>query len=126
MMNHAVRQIGDLTVIDLQGHFSPGKTITDRRVLHDLVSEQVNRGCDKILLNLREVTYIDSSGLGDLLEAASILQRCRGQLRLCSPTERVSAVLQRTNLDSVLNLDEDEASALQAFGSDPQNNTTAE
>ncbi len=126
MMSYAVRQIGDLTIIDLSGHISPGRAIADRRVLHDLVTEQVNSGRSRILLNLRDVTYIDSSGIGDLLESAGIVQNSSGHFRLCSANERVAGVLQRTNLDTVLNLDQDEASALQAFASQPQNKTTAE
>jgi anti-sigma B factor antagonist len=114
-MNYAVRQVGDVIVLDLSGHISPGKTIADRRVLHDLVSEQVNGGHNKILLNLREVNYVDSSGVGDLLEAMTVVQNHGGEFRICSVTGRVSVLMSRTHMDSVLNIDTDEPAALQAF-----------
>jgi anti-sigma B factor antagonist len=123
-MNYAIRRIGDVSVLDLSGHISPGKTIADRRVLHDLVSEQVNSGCQKILLNLREVTYIDSSGFGDLLEAQTVVQNHGGQLRICNAGNRVGDLLNRMHLDAVLLIDADEPTALQIFLEDTQKNTS--
>jgi anti-sigma B factor antagonist len=120
-MNYAVRQSGDVNVLDLSGHICPG----DRRVLRDLVSEQVISGSNKILLNLREVTYIDSTGLGDLLESMTVVQNHSGELRICNISGRVSLLLHRTRLDSVLNIDKDESTALQAFFGDGEKTSRA-
>lgn len=124
-INYAVRQIGDVTVLDLSGHISPGKTIADHRVLHDLVSEQVNSGHTKILLNLREVAYIDSSGVSDLLGAMTVVQNHGGEFRICNATGRVCVLMSRTHMDSVLNIDKDEPAALQAFSGGAQKTPAA-
>ena len=107
-------QIGDVTVLDLSGRVSPDETIA-RLVLQDLVVEQVNSGHNKILLNLREVTYFNSSGIAGLLASVTAVRNRGGELRVCNANSHVSEVLRRTHLDSVLHLDEDELSALQAF-----------
>ncbi len=114
-MKYAVRHIGEVAVLDLSGHISPGKAIEERRVLHDLVTDQVNRGHTKVLLNLSEVSYVDSSGLGDLLEALRLVQSQGGQLHTCNASQRISNLLSRTHLDSVINCYGSEAAALQAF-----------
>ena len=81
-LNYAVRQIGDITVFDLSGRISPGETIADRLVLQELVREHVNTGHHKILLNLREVTYINSSGIAGLLASLNTVQGRGGELRI--------------------------------------------
>ena len=114
-LNYAVRQVGDVTVLDLSGRISPGETIAERLVLQDLVREQVNTGHHKILLNLREVTYINSSGIAGLLASLNTVQGQGGELRICNISKRVGDVLRRTRMDVVLNIDMDEATALQTF-----------
>jgi anti-sigma B factor antagonist len=126
-MDYAVRQIDDVTVLDLSGRISEGVTIAarPRRVLQDLVREQVNAGHTKILLNLRELTYIDSSGLGDLLSSLKIVRSEGGQMRICNTNQLIGELLRKTHLDSVLAIDTDEASALRAFSRDVQKKTSA-
>ena len=118
-MNHTVRQIGDVTVLDLKGRISLADTLGLGRgsavVLHELVRDQVAKGQHKILLNLGEVSYIDSHGIGDLVACFTTLRNCGGQLRICNTTGRVDAMLRLSCLDTVLGLDKDEAAALQAF-----------
>ncbi len=113
--NHAVRQIGDITVLDLSGRISPGETTADRLLLQSLVREQVNTGHHKILLNLREVTYINSSGIAGLLASLNTVRGQGGELRICNVGKHVGDVLRRTRLDLVVNVDLDEANALQSF-----------
>ena len=113
-MNCTVRQIGDVNVLDLSGRISPDETIA-RLVLQDLVVEQVNSGHKKILLNLREVTYINSSGIAGLLASFRTVQSQGGELRVCNASNRVHAVLRRTSLGSFFDLEQDEHSALQSF-----------
>ncbi len=113
--DYAVRQVGDITVIDLTGHISPDKTFAARRVLHDLISDQVGSGHKKILLNLRDVTFIDSAGVGDLVYSLNMVQKQGGHLRVCNARGRVHLVLCRTQLDSLLHFSNDEPTALEAF-----------
>ncbi len=124
-MNCSVRHVGDITVLDLSGRISPGETLADRLVLQDLVLDQVNNGHSNILLNLREVTYINSSGIAGLLASLDVVQKRGGELRICNPSKRVVDLLSRMHLDSVLNIDQDELTALQAFSGGSQKNTQA-
>ena len=79
------------------------------------MTEQVNNGHNKILLNLHEVTYINSSGIAGLLASLKTVQSRGGELRICNASNRVHAVLRRTGLHTFLDLEQDERSALQAF-----------
>ncbi len=128
-MNCAVRQIGDVTVLDLSGRISLGEALAfgpgSAVVLHDFVRDQAANGHHKILLNLREVSYIDSCGLGDLVSCLSTVRNQGGQLRICNATTRIDDLLRITHLDAVLNFDKDEAAALQAFTKDQQKGTSA-
>jgi anti-sigma B factor antagonist len=118
-MNYAERQIGDVTVLDLSGRivlcdtvvFGPGAP----HLLHDLVREQAKQGHKKILLNLRGIDYVDSSGLGELVSALSSVLNNGGQLRFCDANERVHDLLLVTHLDGVLYFSTDEAAAIEAF-----------
>jgi anti-sigma B factor antagonist len=124
-MNYAVRQMGDVIVLDLSGRISPGESIAHRLVLQDLVREQLNTGHNKILLNLGNVTYINSSGIAGLLASWRDVTDRGGELRVCDAANRVGDILRRTNLDSVLNLDNDEPTALQGFSGHAQKKTSA-
>jgi anti-sigma B factor antagonist len=118
-MNYSVRQEGDVTVLDLSGRISLGEALAfgpgSALLLHDLVRDLVSKGSEKILLNLRHVTYIDSSGLGELVASMTTVQNQGGQMRVCNAIERVGDLMRMTHLDSVLNLYQEEATALQAF-----------
>ncbi len=128
-MNYAVRQIGDVTILDLSGRISQGETPAFGQgrglVLHDVVLDQAADGHHKILLNLHEVSYIDSSGLGELVACSTTLRNQGGQLRICNATARIQDLLRITHLESTLNPDKDEAAALQAFASHSPKSTSA-
>ncbi len=125
-VKHAIQDAGDVVVVDLSGNISPGNTLADRHLLHDLVGEQLQAGHRKVLLSLREVHYMDSSGLGDLIAALRLAQSQRADLRVCNLTERVANLLSRTQLDSVIRCYGDEGGALQAFsGGDAQEKSPA-
>lgn len=118
-VNYSVRQVGEVTVLDLSGRISLGEALAfgagSALALHDLVHDFVTKGSAKILLNLRHVTYIDSSGLGELVSCSTTVQNHGGQMRICNASERVGDLLRITHMDSVLRLDQEEATALQAF-----------
>jgi anti-sigma B factor antagonist len=128
-LNYAVRQIGDVTVLDLSGRISLLEAIPSDRgsglVLHDIVREQLKDGHNKILLNLRDVSYVDSAGLGELVSSLMTVRNQAGQLRICNATDRVNDLLRMTRLDSVLNVDKDEATALQGFSGEAHKKTPA-
>lgn len=114
-LKYAVRNVGEVAVLDLSGPISPGKTIEDRLVLHDLVADRLKSGHTKILFNLAEVTFIDSSGIGDLLGAMQVVKGEGGQLLICNASQRIADLLYRTHLDSIIRCFHDETAALQAF-----------
>ena len=118
-MNYSVRQVGEVTVLDLSGRITQGEALAFGRdsaqVLHEMVSDLVSQGSKNILLNLRHVTYIDSSGVGELISCTTTAQSQGGHIRVCNTSERVGELLRMKHLDSVLHVDKDEATSLQAF-----------
>ena len=119
MMNYAIRQVGDVTVIDLSGRLSLGEALAfgpgSAPILHDIIREQAAQGHKNVLLNLANVNYVDSSGLGELVSCMTSLRNQGGELRICNVTARVDDLLKITHLDKVLNFDKDEPAALEAF-----------
>ena len=122
MLQHNIRRAGDVTIVDLNGRMSLTDTIWAGRgtVLLEVIHGLVNSGKRKILLNFAGATYVDSSGIGDLTAAMVALQRQKGQLKLLSPTAKVIDVLRFTRLDTLLEIKEDENSAIPSFSSPPQ------
>jgi anti-sigma B factor antagonist len=119
MLDYKIRQAGDVTIVDLAGRISVGEALAfgpgSGTVLGDVIRELANKGHRKILLNLRDVKYIDSSGMGDVVRSFTSLRRQGGDLKLFGPTPPVLEVLRITNLHKVLEIKDDEASALQSF-----------
>jgi anti-sigma B factor antagonist len=119
MLEYKIRQAGDVTILDLAGRISVGEALAfgpgSGTVLGDVIRELANKGHEKILLNLRDVKYIDSSGMGDVVRSFTSLRRQGGDLKLFGPTPPVLEVLRITNLHKVLEIKDDEASAIQSF-----------
>ncbi len=118
-MNCEVRRIEEVTVLDLAGRITLGDAFGlghgSATRLHDLIRDEVAKGHTTILLNLREITYMDSHGIGDLVACLTTIRSHGGQLRICNASGLVDNLLRRTHLNTVLNLDQDEATSLQAF-----------
>jgi anti-sigma B factor antagonist len=119
MLEYKIRQSGDATVLDLSGRISVGEALAfgprSGVVLADVISELAKKGQRKILLNLKAVKYIDSSGIGDLVRNYTSLRRQGGELKLLSPTPTVLEALRITHLDRILDIKEDEQLAVQSF-----------
>jgi anti-sigma B factor antagonist len=106
------RQVGDVTVIDAVGRITLGEgSSTFRDSLRDLVS----RGHKKLLLNLGDVSYIDSSGIGELVSGFTTVTNNGGRLKLVNLTKRVKDLLQITKLYTVFEVFDDEAAAVRSF-----------
>ncbi len=88
---------------------------TPSTALRDLVRNLISAGNKKILLNLRNVDYIDSSGLGELVSAFTSMRSGGGELKLLNLTKRVQALLQITKLYTVFDITDDEATSLKSF-----------
>ena len=106
------RQVGNVTVIDVAGRITLGEGSSAlRETLRDLVAKNHN----KILLNLADVTYIDSSGIGELVSGYTTVTNTGGSLKLLNLNKRIKDLLQITKLYTVFDVHEDEASAVRSF-----------
>lgn len=106
------RQVGDVTVVDVSGRITLGEGSS---ALRDLLRELIGKGNKKILLNLGEVTYIDSSGIGELVSGFTTVSNNGGTLKLLGLTKRVQDLLQITKLYTVFDIHEEEAHAIRSF-----------
>ena len=106
------RQVGDVSVVDVAGRITLGEGSS---ALRDTLREMVNKNQKKILLNLGEVSYIDSSGIGELVSAFTTVTNNGGQLKLLNLTKRVKDLLQITKLYTVFDVHETEPSAVRSF-----------
>ena len=112
-MHTATRQIEDIAVVDVRGRITAGEGLL---VLREVVRELMDKGNKKILLNLYEVGYVDSPGLGELVKTYSTVCGQGGQLKLVQLSKRIHDLLQMTKLHAVFDIQPDEASAIQSFG----------
>ena len=106
------RQVGDVTVVDVAGRITLGEGSS---ALRDVMRDMIGKGQKKILLNLGEVTYIDSSGIGELVSGFTTVTNAGGQLKLLGLTKRVQDLLQITKLYTVFDVHEEEAHAIRSF-----------
>jgi anti-sigma B factor antagonist len=106
------REIGDIAVIDFSGKITLGEgSALVRKTIRDLIEQ----GHRKILLNLSDVDYIDSSGIGELVGAYTTVRTAKGELKLVHLTKRVHDILQITRLFMVFDVQPDEPAALKSF-----------
>ncbi len=106
------RQVGDVSVMDAVGRITLGEgSSVFRETLRDLVV----KGQKKVLLNLGDVSYIDSSGIGELVSGFTSVTNQGGQLKLLNLNKRVKDLLQITKLYTVFEVFEDEAAAVRSF-----------
>ena len=106
------RQVDRVTVLDLSGRIVLGEgSIQLRNGIKDLV----NKGQKHILLNLSDVNYIDSSGLGELVSAYTTVRNAGGELKLLGLNKKVHDLLQITKLYTVFDVKDDEATAVSSF-----------
>lgn len=136
------RESGGVAIVDFSGKMTAGDSLT---VFRDAVRDEVAKGSTKILINLKDVTYVDSSGLGELVLALGTItqtvcsscgatlfkddegqwepcaqcdsteRRAWGQLRLCSPGRQITDLLQFTRLNTVFEVHDSEADAIASF-----------
>jgi anti-sigma B factor antagonist len=106
------RQVGDVTVIDAAGRITLGEGASAFR---DLIRDLSTKGDKKLVLNLSEVSYIDSSGIGELVSGFTTVTNHGGQLKLVGLSKRVKDLLQITKLYTVFEVHDEEAGAIRSF-----------
>jgi anti-sigma B factor antagonist len=111
-MKANTRQVDGVTIVDLSGRITLGEGSV---ILRDTVRDLVGKGNKKIVLNLGEVNYIDSSGIGELVSAFTTVRNQGGELKLLNLTKKVHDLLQITKLYTVFDVKDDETAAIKSF-----------
>jgi anti-sigma B factor antagonist len=112
-MKAEVRQVEGVVVVDLSGQIKLGEGSS---VVRDTVKDLLSKGHRNILLNLGNVSYIDSSGIGELVAAFTSVRNQGGEMKLLNLTRKINDLLQITKLYTVFDVRDDEAEAVAAFG----------
>jgi anti-sigma B factor antagonist len=111
-MKIETRTIGDITLLDCSGKITLGEgTMTVRNAVRDILK----RDGKKIILNLADVNYIDSSGIGELVSTYTTVASGGGQLKLLNLTKKIQELLAITKLLTVFQVFENEQAALASF-----------
>jgi anti-sigma B factor antagonist len=105
-------KVGEVTLVEAAGRITLGENVA---ALRDQLQELIDTGHKKIVLKLADVSYIDSSGIGELVMAYNNVRREGGALKLLNLTQRVSDLLQITKLSTVFEVFDDEQKALNSF-----------
>jgi anti-sigma B factor antagonist len=109
----SVRYAGDVAILDLAGRI----VLNDgSAAIREAIAKLREEGASKILLNLADVSFMDSSGLGELASAFAAIKRAGGQLKLVNLPPRIGDLLRITKLDSILTGFPSEPAALESFG----------
>ena len=108
----STRQVDATTIVDISGRITLGEGSS---TLRETVRDLVTKGQKKILLNLGDVTYIDSSGIGELVSSYTTVKNQGGQLKLLNLQKKVHDLLQITKLYTVFEVHTDEAAGVKSF-----------
>lgn len=108
----ANRVSGDVTIVDLRGRCTLGGETED---LGRELKKLIDGGCRKLLLNLTELSQIDSTGVSTIVASYVTLRRLKGEVKLLHPTGRVQTVLEITHMLQVIPNFEEEAAAVASF-----------
>ena len=111
-MKASTRQVSGVTVVDMSGRITLGEGSV---ILREAVKDLLAKGQKKILLNLGDVSYIDSSGIGELVSAFTSVRKDGGELKLLKLTKKVHDLLQITKLYTVFEIYDDETAAVASF-----------
>ena len=106
------RQVGDVTVISCAGQINLGEATS---LFRNTVREELAKGTRKLLLDLKQVTYIDSSGIGELVGSYTSAQRAGANMKLVHLPPKIYDLLQITKLLTVFEAFDDEATAIRSF-----------
>ena len=109
----STRVVDGVSILDLSGRITLGEGSVQ---LRDTIRDLVSKGVKSILVNLGEVNYIDSSGIGELVSAFTSVKNQGGDLKLLNLNKKIYDLLQITKLYTVFDVKEDEATAIASFG----------
>ncbi len=107
------RFVGDVTIIDVNGRMTLGE---GQELLRDKVNSLIQQGKKKLVINLAEVPYIDSAGLGEIVRTYTTVSHQGGAMKLLNLTKRIQDLLAITKLLTVFETFDAEADAVASFG----------
>jgi len=108
-----VRQAGNVAIVDLAGRITLGE---GSGLLRNTIKDVLASGHNRVLLNLKDVSYIDSAGLGEMVGSYATVTNQGGEIKLLNVQSKVSDLLQITKLFTVFAAYSDENEALRSFG----------
>jgi len=111
-MHITTREISHVTIVDMNGRITLGD---ETGKLRETVRKLISDGKKKIVLNLAQVDYIDSSGVGELVSSFTAVRNAGGELKLLNLTKKVHDVLYVTKLYTVFDIKDDEFNAVKSF-----------
>jgi anti-sigma B factor antagonist len=111
-MTITTREVSHVTVVDITGRITLGEETGQVR---DAIRELIAAGKKKIIFNLANVDYIDSSGVGELVSSYTTVRNAGGDLKLLNLTKKVQDVLHVTKLYTVFDIKDDEFTAVKSF-----------
>jgi anti-sigma B factor antagonist len=111
----SVRQVGDVAIVDLSGRLTLGE---GSGILRNTIKELIARGDRRLILNLKEVTHLDSSGLGEMVGAYASVSNDGGQIRLLNAQSKLVDLLVVTKLLTVFPNFVDESEAVRSFAAE--------
>jgi anti-sigma B factor antagonist len=106
------RVVNDVTILDLKGKITLGE---GDEALREKINNLISQNKKRILLNLADVPYIDSAGLGEVVRTYTTVSRQGGQLKLVNLTKRITDLLSITKLLTVFEAFESETEALKSY-----------
>lgn len=106
------RQAGDVTVVDLSGRVTLGPSANS---FAGTIRQLSAAGHKNLLLNFADISYIDSSGLGELVASLTTVSKEGGAMKLLNPSKRVQEILEITKVNRLFQVFDDEAAALRSF-----------
>ena len=111
-MNIEIRTVGDVKILDCSGKLTLGEgTMSIRNSVRDLL----NGGAKKIVLNFKDISYVDSAGIGELVSSYTSVVNGGGKLKLMNLSSKTHQLLTVTKLFTVFEIFENEQSALDSF-----------
>jgi anti-sigma B factor antagonist len=116
-MHISERSVGEVMIVDVSGKITLGDG--GDTILKDKMQSLMQQGKKHVLLNLGEVSYVDSAGLGEIVQAYATMNKGGGALKLLNITKRIKDLLAITKLLTVFECHDDEAEAVKSFGAKP-------
>lgn len=110
-MDVLLRQLDGITMVDMSGRLdsSVSGQVMDR------LNEIVNAGATRLIVNLKQVTYISSAGLRGILVAAKLIKSSNGEMRLCQPNDLVRKILEESGFVNLVRIDDRESESIAAL-----------